>query len=483
MRKILFLQHRVAFSALFAATSAGLVVSTDSASGLTLSVNTTYDVGGFFSNPQAAATLDAAAAFYTHVLADTLDPIAPGPRPGGGFNNWEVRLSNPGTGEDPYDPTTNPDGFRIINPTIPADTVVIYAGAYDLNPTSNGGTLGIAGPGGWSGSGNSAWFDTIRNRGESGTTTGGANEFAPYGGRVSITTDVNWNLDYREMPEPNENDLYTVLLHEIAHVLGLGTADSWFTRAIGGEFRGNAARVANGGSFVPLQSGGGHWAPFVDSSIYGTADDTISLTAPITQETALDPDVLVGTRKIPTTLDLAGLDDVGWELAPLVFGDLDYDQTLTTDDADLIVQHFGQASQPYQERFDFDASGVVDPTDLRTWIDDAALTTPGDTDLDGDVDALDAATLIANYTGLSGGGIYDTSKPSWALGNFDGDGDIDFADAMALRNNVASWASVEVLAMLDGALVSVPEPTLALPLLAMGLGLRRRPEAGYGRGM
>ncbi|MEM1099789.1 MAG: hypothetical protein AAGH92_13510, partial [Planctomycetota bacterium] len=180
--------------------------------------------------------------------------------------------------------------------------------------------------------------------------------------------------------------------------------------------------------------------------------------------------------KLPTTLDLAGLDDTGWDLAPLVFGDLDFDQALTADDADLIAQHFGPTGQPYTERFDFDASGVVDETDLLAWVNDAALTAPGDTDLDGDVDYLDAVTLIANYTGqaaLGGNGYGGLDAPSWADGNFDGDGNVDFADAMALRNNVASWAAFEVDSLLATALTPVPEPAMALALPMLGLSLLR----------
>ncbi|CAN0455085.1 unnamed protein product, partial [Ectocarpus fasciculatus] len=216
-----------------------------------------------------------------------------------------------------------------------------------------------------------------------------------------------------------------------------------------------AARAEYGG-FVPLEFGDGHWAPFVESSLWGTAGPE-SLTPPITQEVALDPDVLLGIRKLPTTLDLAGLDDVGWDLAPLTLGDLDFDQMLTPDDADLITQHFGQATQPYQQRFDLDESGIVDVNDLQQWVSDAALSTLGDTDLDGDVDALDAATLIAGYTGVQS--LAEGSIPSWSAGNFDGDGDVDFADAMALR----FYADASTQPVLDAWFVEqafpVPEPS------------------------
>ncbi len=102
----------------------------------------------------------------------------------------------------------------------------------------------------------------------------------------------------------NLNDLYSVLLHEIGHVLGIGTADSWNNLVSGGLFTG-AASVASYGGSVPLNPTGDHWAEGTKSTVYGTATS---------QEAAMDPTLTVGTRKLFTNLDVAGLQDVGWQI-------------------------------------------------------------------------------------------------------------------------------------------------------------------------
>lgn len=51
----------------------------------------------------------------------------------------------------------------------------------------------------------------------------------------------------------------------------------------------------------------GHWIEGLDSIIYGT-------TTP--QETAMDPSVTLGTRKLFTELDVASLSDIGWSIIP-----------------------------------------------------------------------------------------------------------------------------------------------------------------------
>jgi hypothetical protein len=96
-----------------------------------------------------------------------------------------------------------------------------------------------------------------------------------------------------------------VALHETGHVLGIGTADSWFANVSGATFAGPASTATFGG-LVPLEADGGHWASDTMSTIYGTST---------AQEAAMDPDLTTGTRKVFTTLDMAGLQDVGWTLA------------------------------------------------------------------------------------------------------------------------------------------------------------------------
>lgn len=450
----------------------GAALAVVPAVGVTIDFDYSLDTNKFFiDNPTARATLERAGAFYSDILTDTLSGITPG-----GGNTWDIRFTHPTTGLAPYDPVFNPTGWHINNPTIPADTLVVYVGGRNLSGTA----LGEAAAGGWGGSGSNAWFDTLHNRSQVGTTTGAAaNEFAPWGGTLTLDSTNNWNDDWKTFPLVGQNDLYSVILHELAHVLGIGTADSWYSQVAGNTFTGPAATAVYGGN-PPLQSGGGHWSPNTTSHIYLT---------PSPQEAALDPDILLGERKLPTDLDIAGLDDLGWTIAPPVAGDYDYDGTLDADDIDELFQNFGSAGGYNRARFNADGNAVIDQLDADHWITALAATQRGDFDLDGDVDFLDAIHVLFNYTGTTAPG---SPQVSWASGNTDGDGDIDFIDAMTVRQHFAfsepdaallglspqqaaeldgtAWvAAVEQLAQYHG----VPEP-LAVWCLLLTPALRTR---------
>ncbi len=96
--------------------------------------------------------------------------------------------------------------------------------------------------------------------------------------------------------------------------------------------------------------------------------------------------------------------------------------------------------------------------------------TPGDADLDEDVDLEDAAILVAAFTGTLTVGQQGIN---WLDGDFDGDGDVDLDDAMSLRLNYNG-----PLAEIDAALASiVPEPASMSLLVLGGLSLIRRRRA------
>lgn len=92
------------------------------------------------------------------------------------------------------------------------------------------------------------------------------------------------------------------------------------------------------------------------------------------------------------------------------------------------------------EEFDLVADGVVDSLDRNYWLDDLARSVPGDTDLNGEVNFADFLAL-SNSFGSEGG---------WSAGNFDDDNVVTFSDFLALSVNFgAGRASV----------ASVPEPS------------------------
>gem|GEM_PF-3065770 len=93
-----------------------------------------------------------------------------------------------------------------------------------------------------------------------------------------------------------------------------------------------------------------------------------------------------------------------------------------------------------------------------------AAAAPGDLNLDGVVDLLDAANLLA-------GGKYDTGLPAdWSLGDATYDGIVDILDASEFMGTGLYDAGPYDVAVAAGSVAAVPEPTL-WPLIAVTIGL------------
>jgi hypothetical protein len=270
----------------------GLLLSAAAARAVTIQFDYSFDTSGFFtSNPTAKTDLEAAAQFFDSHLTDTLTAISPG-----GFNSWTAGFINPSTGTS----------TSVDNLSISQNEILVYVGGEDLGS----GVLGEGGPGGFSTSGSQSFFNTVKARGQSGALSSTPTDFGPWGGSVSFGTNVNWYFDSN--PSTTETfgtqaDFYSVALHELGHVLGIGTAGSWSTDVSGTNFIGPASEAIFGAP-VPLDSGtaDAHWADGTMSTIYGTSTS---------QEAAMSPALTDGTRKVFTSLDMAGLTDIGWKLA------------------------------------------------------------------------------------------------------------------------------------------------------------------------
>jgi hypothetical protein len=247
---------------------------------ITIQFDYSLDTNHFFDDPARRAILAQAAQAMAGRLQDHLEAIVPD-------------AAHPDTASVP-DPTTG--GFVTFNNlTIPADTIIVYVGSQPLS----GGSIGltISTPLSTS-STDPQWQALLQGRGQPGAlgAPGQQTDYAPAFASIAFDSTTSWD------PAPGTVTSLTPLLldtaeHELGHVLGIGTAPSWFRLISGGTFTGAAAVASHGGS-VPVTSDGGHWAT-------GTNSGGPALMCPTGS--------LVG---FPTALDFAALSDIGWQVGP-----------------------------------------------------------------------------------------------------------------------------------------------------------------------
>ncbi len=293
----------------------------------------------FAEGTEGRRILESAAAYYESALLDQLGALIPA-----GVNTFTV---------DFLDPPTQAL-VEIARPPIPANTVVVYVGASNIAGTFIGS--------GWHGgiypSGTNAWLDYVDTRGQAGIVYGaGANEVAPWGGSITVDTldetgaPRQWDYSLGVRPADSGLHLYSLLIHELAHVLGFGICDSWKRRVdANSRFTGAKAVAANGGA-IQLDSGRTHWNLGTTSLIYGTA---------VQQKTAMDPILIAELPSYPTALDMAGLADIGWNVAPALPAPLTPVITTTLNPGSTSMTVGWQGSSLFQYT-------LLTTTDLTSW--------------------------------------------------------------------------------------------------------------------
>jgi hypothetical protein len=268
-------------------------------SALTIEIDYSYDSSNFFDTLEKRNAIEAVARFYGERLQDNLLRIDPAD-----FSqaSWRARLTDPATGGT----------VEIMNPVIPEDHIIVYVGARNLG----GSTKGTAGPGGFAASGFSEWFERIRGRGSSGAAIEDSSlqtDFSLWGGSIAFDIDSTWNFSLEGNAPGTE--FLKIALHEMGHVLGLGTAATWDNQIFNGTFTG-AAAINSYGSPPPAD-----FSHFQNPSLstdllspqYGSFDTQHGTPSPVVMlPSSLDSG---SNFEVLTDLDLAALVDIGWEVA------------------------------------------------------------------------------------------------------------------------------------------------------------------------
>ncbi len=192
--------------------------------------------------------------------------------------------------------------------------------------------------------------------------------------------------------------------------------------------------------FISISSTGVHAS--VLAHLYA-GDGVAELTdiGALTLPAARSADIVSGTQELVIDLNRQGL-QAAYDLG------LDFVGTLLSYAPDNFLQADFYSQEGAAASTFFNAPVL----ELDYFITDGA--TPGDANLDEVVDLVDADILVSAYTGALAAGAGDAL---WLDGDFDQDGDVDFADAMALRRNFGAD-----LAALDARLAAIPEPMVGL---------------------
>jgi hypothetical protein len=247
------------------------------------------DTTGFFNVQERRDILQVAADIVFSKFSDVLTAITPS-----GTNTWQAVFPNPTTG-----------ATQVINGgVIAANEIVIYVGARDLPGT----TVAQGGPGGLGWSGTTAWGQSVTSRGQPGALGTTLTDIGPWGGSMTVDPTIKWHFGATTQGlDSDEYDFLSVVSHEFMHIFGYGitrpdVTSSWTRLVSNGFFTGANARAANGGVNVRLSGNQEHWAEGTQSN---------------GQEALMDPSINnTGIRKLPTPLDVAGLQDIGWQLIP-----------------------------------------------------------------------------------------------------------------------------------------------------------------------
>lgn len=319
---------------------------------LALNITIDYSEDDYFSNVDnpygaiAQAALQAAADEISSLITNSLSPITTdvvSTTSGGAI----AQITTTYNYVDPNTGSLAPSDLLQRSPVgIGADEVVIYVGARSMGvftfaeASPGTPTLSIAGGGAESGwqsavSGTEATMNQIFGRGGydiqriNGSATLGSTpasynlNFGPTIGSLWFNDspgdvssgreswEVNnefWHFDHTTEVGTGKIDVYSVALHEILHVLGYGTSASWDDLVSGTDWAGSEVASILGTGIDALNVDGFHIASGLESPGYEDG---------VLRQTVLNKSPQPGERDQITLLDIAFLEDVGYQIATI----------------------------------------------------------------------------------------------------------------------------------------------------------------------
>jgi hypothetical protein len=268
-----------------------------------------YDTGNYFGDEQRYIMEQVAYVFESRMGAQNFGSILPTDYGMTSAFQPYLYFKNPSTGSyiKPVIGSTTNDG-NIIGQ---ANELVIFLGARSLS----GSTLATAGETGWGAPGTiedpTSWQNAMSAR----DTT---SVFNPRAGSSQVNTNKTFYFDtdlttHADAVSSGKVDFYSVMVHEIGHVMGFNTHNAWNAKVSGSFWTGTNAKAEYNGQNVPLYN-----TPHWDLPTDGTPGNTGSLN-PVNVGCACHPSMLpsigANTRTSFSDLDFALLKDIGYSIS------------------------------------------------------------------------------------------------------------------------------------------------------------------------
>lgn len=282
----------------------------DAVPGINITFDYRYDTSRFFAgdNIGRRLVLEEAARVYEPRLLDRLDPIAPPDSDPNTIEGWQAQFTHPG------------NGFleELDDLHVPANTLIVFVGAdnTDFEP----GDLAKA----------SADYQIenatfthgqILSRGGGIATGDGATDYSGWGGSIRFDPGESW---FDSPPpgavDPGAYDLYSTALHELAHLLGIAVGTpSWDNLMLPHSteqvrYNGARGKLVTGGIPVFVDRIDVDGTVRIGSHFTGGTESVVVGTSTV-QSSILVDTLSPGERRFLTELDLAALDDIGWDVS------------------------------------------------------------------------------------------------------------------------------------------------------------------------